>query len=204
MRLARLGLVTLAVFLATPARAQIGGTPFEMSGQAGLMSPDARAHRKTGFAFGGTFGYRFQPWFVMEAYGLWAPSKADSLPEPKDNFATYGLDLRWNFRSAESRVVPYLTTGIGLGKDHTTGHPPEKLERGAPSLGLGALFNLHDQRTYLQLQVRDVMFRERESQEFSNHIAVTLGLHYLWRGKVHDSDLDGVRDWLDQCPNTPI
>lgn len=204
MSRSRLGLVVLAILLAAPARAQIAGTPVEISGQAGLMSPDARAHVKTGPAFGGSLGVRFQSWFVLEGYALFAPSKADTSPGQNDNFATYGLDLRWNFRPGENRVVPYVVTGFGLGKDHTGGHAPEQLERGAPSLGLGALFNLFDQRTYLRLQARDVMFRERDAKEFSNHFAVTLGLHYIWRGKVRDSDLDRVRDWLDRCPGTPI
>jgi OOP family OmpA-OmpF porin len=60
------------------------------------------------------------------------------------------------------------------------------------------------QRTYLRLQVRDIFFREREALEFSNHFAVSAGLHYVYGGKPHDSDRDGVRDGLDRCPATPI
>ena len=60
------------------------------------------------------------------------------------------------------------------------------------------------QRTYLRLQVRDVMFREHAATEFSHHIAASAGLQWAWGGKAKDQDLDGVRNWLDKCPNTPI
>jgi len=33
-------------------------------------------------------------------------------------------------------------------------------------------------------------------------MAITAGLHYLWGGRAMDQDRDGVRDGLDQCPNT--
>ena len=67
------------------------------------------------------------------------------------------------------------------------------------------LFNIRgDSRWYARLQVRDVMFKERRSYEFGHDVAVTAAIQYLWKGKVRDADLDGVRDWLDRCPDTPI
>jgi outer membrane protein OmpA-like peptidoglycan-associated protein len=71
---------------------------------------------------------------------------------------------------------------------------------------MGLLLNVsrNRPRTYLRFQVRDVMFRERDSEEFSHHVAVTAGIHYVLFGRVRDQDLDRVRDWLDDCPETPI
>jgi OOP family OmpA-OmpF porin len=78
------------------------------------------------------------------------------------------------------------------------------LERGAGGLGLGFLVNVLNPRTYVRLQVRDVFFRERGAIEFSHHFATTAGLQLVFSGKYRDQDLDGVRDWLDKCPDTPI
>ncbi|MBI1798405.1 MAG: OmpA family protein [Candidatus Eisenbacteria bacterium] len=194
----------VALALSAPASAQIAGRPIEVSGTAGGFIPDGRARMQSGFASQGTLGWRLSPAFTLEARGTFGPSHADTTPNQKHNFTNLALDLRWNFRAAESHTVPYLATGFGYGLSHTTGHAPDKLERGAPSVALGVLQNVINQRTYLKLEMRDVMFREREALEFSNHIFATAGLQYVFGGKPHDSDLDGVRDWLDQCPNTPI
>lgn len=196
--------LVVAIFIAVPARAQVGGTPVELSAGAGLFKYDIRAHRERGLAFGGAVGWRPVSWLALEGNATFGPAKQDTTPKGDDNFTYAGLDLRWNLRPPESRAVPYFLTGIGYGASHTLGHPPEKLERGAASLGLGVLINLVNPRTSLRLQVRDAFFRERDAKEFSNHFAVTAGLHYALFGKFRDQDLDGVRDWLDRCPDTPI
>jgi outer membrane protein OmpA-like peptidoglycan-associated protein len=195
-------LLTLA---AVPAFAQVAGTPFELSGDVGVMAPDVRSHVIAGPAYMTTLGYRWQPWLVSEAVGLWAPGKADTFPGGKVNFSYAGLDLRFNLRPGESRVVPFLTAGAGVATSHDTDVEPAKLQRGAPSIGGGVLFNLASHsRHYLRVQVRDVMFRDRDLYESSNELTATIGLHYVFGGKVKDSDLDGVRDWDDQCAQTPI
>jgi outer membrane protein OmpA-like peptidoglycan-associated protein len=197
-------LVAAALFLGAPARAQIAGRPIEVSGGGGLFSPDGRARMMDRFGSVVAIGWRVQPILTLEAEGSFGPSRQDTVPNFRHNFMLAGADLRWNLRPAEGKVVPFLLTGIGYGQSHTNGHPPEKLQRGAGSLGLGTLFNIFNQRTYVRLQVRDVWFREREAVEFSNHWFVTGGLQFNFGGKVHDSDLDGVRDWLDRCPATPL
>ena len=199
-----LRLVVLGILLASPATAQITGTPLELSGQIGWSAPDARSHMKSGLAYGGSFGIRALPWLAFEAQTYLAPSEADTIPNPGNHFTSYGLDLRLNVRPAESKVVPYLIYGLASGTSKTSGTPPDKLQRGAPSLGAGALIHFRDQRTYLRLQIRDTFFRQRGAKEFDDDFVVTLGLHRLFGGKEKDTDLDGVREWLDQCPGTPI
>ncbi len=199
-----LRLVFLAVLLAQPAFAQIGGRPFEFSAQGGWLAPDARARTKSAPEFGGSIGWRAFPWLAFEGQAFFSSSEADSAPEQSFDFSSYGLDARMNMRPPESRVVPYVLVGFADGASKTTGTPPDKLERGAPSLGLGTQVNLWSQRMYLRLQVRDTWFRERDSKEFSQDIGLTAGLHWVMGGKVKDTDLDGVREWLDQCPGTPI
>jgi outer membrane protein OmpA-like peptidoglycan-associated protein len=200
----RLWMLCLGLAVAQPAAAQIMGRPFEVSGQAGFNHYDLRARMQDGPGYGGSLGWRAYPWMVLEGQVFFGPSKADTLPEQDHNLFSYGLDLRLNLRSAESKVVPFLLVGGGYMSSHTAGHLPDKLERGSGSIGLGMLYNVANQRTYIRFQARDFFFRERDALEFSDHFAVSLGLHYLWGGKSRDSDLDGVRDALDTCPSTPI
>jgi len=197
-------LVATLVLIAAPAAAQIAGRPIEASGGAGLFSPDARSRMMDRAGSVGALGWRATPSLTLEGQASFGPSRQDTLPHLKHNFSYGGLDLRWNLRPADSRAVPFLLVGGGIGRSHTNGHAPDDLKRGAGSLGMGFLYNVYNQRTYVRLQVRDVMFRERDAFQASHHWFVTAGLHYAFGGKVHDSDLDGVRDWLDRCPATPI
>lgn len=197
----------LAVMIAVPAAAQIGGHPYEISGTAGVFSPDIRARMQTSPAYNGSLGWRFGPTLSIDLQGTWAPSHADSgaaSDEHDHNFFLGGADLRIGLRPFYRPLVPYLIAGVGYASSHTTGHTPDYFARGAATLGIGVLANVHDQRTYVRFQIRDVMFRDRDQMEFSNHVAVTAGLHYVWGGRAMDQDRDGVRDALDQCPNTPL
>jgi outer membrane protein OmpA-like peptidoglycan-associated protein len=197
-------LVATTLALAAPAAAQIAGRPIEVSGSAGVFHADAMAQLKTGFASQGTLGWRFMPGLTLEGHATFGPSKADTAPNPINNFSQLGLDLRWNLRNAESRTVPFLLTGGGLAQSHTSGTPPDKLQRGSADFGIGLLQNVLNQRTYVRLEVRDVLFEGRSGGSFNNHLFALAGLQYHFGGHVHDSDLDGVRDWLDTCPSTPI
>ena len=198
--------IVFAALCAAPAAAQIIGHPFELSGGAGYFHYDARARMADGPAYTGSLGWRAISWLSFEGQATFGPTKSDSVTyDLKHNFTYAGIDARWDLRPADGRIVPYLLTGLGYGLSHTTGTPPEKLGRGAGDVGLGVLWTLGaSQRRYLRLQVRDFFFRERDSREFSNHFAATLGLTVLLRGKERDQDVDGLRDWLDKCPNTPI
>ena len=197
-------LAALALY-AVPVSAQIVGRPFEFSAGAGYFAPDLRAHMESGPAYNAAIGWRYLQSLTLEGQGTWAPSHQDTLPGLGHNFSYLSADLRWNLRPADNRMVPFLLGGVGYGLSSTLGTPPpNKLARGAPSIGAGALVNAWNQRTYLRFQVRDVMFRERDQTQFSNHLALTAGLQYAFGGKQKDLDLDGVRDWLDKCPNTPV
>ncbi len=201
----RMMLVCLGLLVAGPAAAQIIGRPAEISAQAGWVHYDLRGHRQDGPGFSGSLGWRVNPWLVVEGTALFGPADADTLPNQKDNFTSAHADFRMDIRAAEGRIVPFATVGAGYAQSHTGGHPPDQLQRGSGTLGLGMLFGLgNGERTYARLDVRSIWFKERDSFDFSDHFAVTFGLHYVLGGKSHDTDLDGVRDGLDRCPNTPI
>ncbi|MFN8586788.1 MAG: OmpA family protein [Candidatus Eisenbacteria bacterium] len=193
-------LVALAV---APARAQIAGHPVEASVGAGIQSFDARDFIQDSPAFTGSLGYRWSDVFTWEATFTGAKAKRDLAGEPDHDWSYQGLDLRWNVRDGGERATPFFLVGLGYGRalDDVTGH----IGRGTPSLGVGFLYNLMgNSRTYLRLQARDIMFRERGALEFSHHIAATAGLQYAFRGRIKDKDLDGVRNWIDREPATPI
>ena len=199
---ALLSIAAAALFCAT-AHAQIGGRPIEISGAGGIYTPDARARVKTGPAYTATIGWRVLPQFSIDGSALWAPSESDER-QADVNFSAFGLDARYDVRPADGHMVPYFVGGFALGTSHTGGITPAALQRGTPSLGLGVLVNAFHQRSYLKFEVRDVLFREREQDEFGSNIAATAGLVLVIGGKEKDQDLDGVRDWLDKCPNTPL
>ena len=209
--------VASALAFAAPAVAQVGGSPWEFSGGVGVAHFDARARMHDAPTFGIAAGLRLQPWLSLEVNGLVSPSKADSsvglytytakgssIKYGNHNFSLESFDARFNLRPAQNRLVPYALAGIGAAGSHGGGVAPEKLNRGAVSIGLGLLWNVHDQRTYLRFQLREVMGKDRNPDEFLTHAIATVGVQYVFKGKILDQDRDGVRDWLDKCPDTPI
>lgn len=193
-----------ALVLATPARAQVIGHPIELSGGAGYFAFDSRARIKDAPAYTGGLAIRVAPWLSLEAGAALSFSKSELDEDQSHDFAYYGADLRWNLVGAENKVVPFVLTGFGYGTSNSDAADPAELGGGAGSIGLGLLYNVFNPRTYVRAQVRDVFFNERYQEQVNQHFALTLGLQYNFGGKYKDVDLDGVRDWLDECPRTPI
>ncbi len=187
------------------AWAQIGGRAFEVSGAAGQMFFDSRSHFEDAPLLAGSLSWRYSSGTALEVSGLISRTHHDRTDD-EVWFSNYGADLRFNLRSAASRVVPFFLGGLHATRSRIpAATEPDDLDRGAPSAALGALFNLGgSNRLYARLQVRDTWFKDRGQVSFSNDISPTLGLTYVWGGKPRDSDSDGVRDWLDKCPETPL
>lgn len=206
-RLKWLGSVLLAMALtASTARAQVAGHVVEVGGGVGLAHYDARDHIDAAGMLTGSLGYRWSTGLTFEAGWLGSLSKRKHplLGESDHEFSWTGLDLRWSLRDPSERVTPYLLTGFGFGRSHD----PDLVivsRKGSPSAGAGVILALPGQERWaLRLQVRDVLLREANATSFSNHIGVSAGIQLALRGKSKDQDLDGVRNWLDQCPDTPI
>jgi len=194
----------LALAVAAPAHAQIAGRPYEVWAGAGLNNFDARDFIQDSPVYTGALGWRWSPALTLEGSYTGAKTKRDLVGEPDHEWVYVAGDFRWNLRDPAEKFTPFLLTGFGHGRSHT-GDLGLLSRKGAPSIGIGALVNLFgNPRSYLRLQARDVMFREANAPEFSHHMAVSAGLSYVFGGKSKDQDLDGVRNWLDQCPNTTI
>ena len=205
-RMKWLATLILAVAVAAPsARAQVAGHAVELTAGAGVVQFDGRDNLKTSPLAIGSLGYRWSTGLTFEA--TWLGSKAKRTignTEFDHDWSWVGADLRWSLRDPSERVTPYLITGFGFGRSHD---PDLNLisRRGAPSAGAGLILSMPGQeRAALRLEVRDVMMREVNASSFSNHIGVTAAIQLGFRGKSKDADLDGVRNGLDQCPNTPI
>jgi OOP family OmpA-OmpF porin len=198
-------LILLAAILVSPANAQVAGHPVELALGGGLMQFDARDHVQGAPLGIGSIGYRWSTGLTFEYAWLGALSQRDNAFGGADrSFSWTGGDLRWSLRDPSEKITPYLLTGFGFGRSLEKDNAIIS-RRGSPSAGAGVLMSLRGkQRLALRLQVRDVMFREANATGFSNHIAATAAIQWTWRGKSKDQDLDGVRNWLDECPNTPI
>ena len=55
-----------------------------------------------------------------------------------------------------------------------------------------------NERLAVRFQVRDVLMREWNADNFSNHIHASVAVQISRGGKSKDADLDGVRNWLDK------
>jgi outer membrane protein OmpA-like peptidoglycan-associated protein len=193
----------LGALLALPAHAQVAGHPVEASAGAGISSFDARDFIQDSPAFTGSLGWRWMDHLTLEASFTGAKTKLDRPGEKDHDWSYTAFDLRWNLRDPAERVSPYVLTGFGFGRSLTDGEEAHRM--GAPSLGMGLALNLFGHpRTYLRLQARDIVFRERGALESSHHVAATAALQWGFGGRVKDQDLDGVRNWNDKCPNTEI
>ena len=196
--------VLLLALAANPVSAQVAGHPVEVAGGGGIMHFDARDHIETGTLGVASIGYRWSPALTFEAAWLGALAKRDATYNGVDHeFSWLGADLRWNLRDPSEKFTPYLLTGFGFGRSHT----PELLYSGAgaAAVGAGVIMNLMgNERAALRLQLRNVFMQEANTDQTSNHIAVSAAFQYTFRGKSKDQDLDGVRNWLDECPNTPV
>ena len=193
----------LGALVALPAHAQIAGRPLEASAGAGISSFDARNYIKDSPVVTGALGWRWMNHLTLEGSFTGWKTELDMPGEYEHEWSYTALDLRWNLRDPAERATPYLLTGFGVGRSL---NPVTGVHRmGTPSLGIGFLDSvLGSSRTYLRLQARDILFREPNALENSHHLAVTAGLQFAFGGRAKDQDLDGVRNWLDKCPDTPI
>ena len=204
----RLPLFVLSLALcAAPARAQVAGHVIEASGGLGFVQYDSRDMIKSAGMLTGSIGYRWSPGLTFEYAWLGSTTKrTETFPagETDHTWTWNGLDLRWNLRDPSERVTPYFITGFGYGRSHDP-DMPQIAQMGAPSAGMGVVLNIKDnERLAVRIQVRDVLMREFQADNFSNHVHATVAVQISRGGKSKDADLDGVRNWLDLEPATVI
>ena len=204
----RLPLLVLSLALcAAPASAQVAGHVIEASGGIGFVQYDSRDFLRSAGMLTASIGYRWSPAMTFEYAWLGSDTKRSPqypLGEADHSWTWNGVDVRWNLRDPSERITPYLITGFGYGRSHDP-DLNQISQMGAPSAGMGVIMNIKDnERLAVRFQVRDVLMREVSADNFSNHIHATVAIQVSRGGKSKDADLDGVRNWLDKEPNTPI
>ena len=204
----RLPLLVLSLALcAAPASAQVAGHVIEASGGIGFVQYDSRDFLRSAGMLTASIGYRWSPAMTFEYAWLGSDTKRSPqypLGEADHSWTWNGVDVRWNLRDPSERITPYLITGFGYGRSHDP-DLNQIAQMGAPSAGMGVVMNIKDnERLAVRFQVRDVLMREVSADNFSNHIHATVAIQVSRGGKSKDADLDGVRNWLDKEPNTPI
>jgi OOP family OmpA-OmpF porin len=206
--LKRLPFLVLSLALcAAPARAQVAGHVIEASGGLGFVQYDSRDMITSAGMLTGSIGYRWSPALTFEGTWLGSTTKrTETYPfgEADHTWTWSGVDVRWNLRDPSERVTPYFLTGLGYGRSHDP-DLDRIAQMGAPSAGMGVILNIKDnERLAVRIQVRDVLMREVQADNFSNHIHASVAVQISRGGKSKDADLDGVRNWLDKEPASPI
>lgn len=125
----------------------------------------------------------------------------------RGDFSSLAFNLRFNFIGPEYRIRPYVQGGVGaMLFDNQLNFHKEKIDYALPTAGAGInfnitpviVFNIQEVFMFTDNDIRDGV-EQGKNDDFLYH---TAGLTFnLGDGK--DSDLDGISDKNDQCPDTP-
>lgn len=195
--------VTLCAMLAySPAAAQRFGT-VEMFGfgQATLFDDPSTITDLPGYGAGGGIGLFVLPNIALEGAASYTPTElanelADVTWTPLRARLTYHIPV-------SETVFPILGVGYAW---HEYADGIEASDEGLT--GLIGLKSYLSSRVAIRLDVQadyiSEPFNESPSVEDHNHLTFAMGLSVdLGPGRSRDSDGDGVRDGLDDCPATP-
>lgn len=123
------------------------------------------------------------------------------------NLTTGTINFRFNILGPQSFVLPYVFVGGGVALfDKNLEITEPKVDYIAPSFGGGVNFklgqsvmlNLQETFMYSNADNRDGV----EGNENDMYLLHSVGLTFNF-GKKKDTDLDGVSNYRDKCPETP-
>jgi len=158
--------------------------------------------------YGGRAAIIFVPWLGVEGtYGYTKTERSLDAAETKVHHT--GLDLFFNLMP-RARINPYLTGGWAQlnTKGDWLGNGEAKLNGWEAGAGLKIrLGGDNVNRRDLRLEIRDVMTDLQagfgNGGDSTHNLIVTAGLQFGFGRGSKDTDLDGVRDRADLCPDTP-
>jgi len=226
-RLAALFVAVVGFVVCSPSavRAEVGGFHVNLTPYAGYATFAPDVNLRDELIWGGRLGLGFGQVFALEgSYGTsstetktdlgyqpWRPP-GFGLNEPSDGeFTHFAVDLQLNLVPSSS-VHPYIFGGYS---SHEIGIDSAGTETDNTYGGFnaGGGLKLHfSPRVALRLEARDMIFSFKDEDEAlgastdqQHNVAYTGGLQLTLGGEVTtvDTDLDGVSDNKDECPNTP-
>lgn len=210
-------LMTIAAagaLLASPAAAGVREGAFTISPTIGyhLFEGDQRTDDAVSYGLG--FGYNVTKHWGAELEFRYAPTDTSSGPSQDINVGVASLNALYHF-NPDGKFVPYLTAGLGGMYFRAEGNDDDDLDA-MLSAGAGVkyfvsndlalrldaryLIDLHSDRPYDQAPGSD---------DTDHNLVATAGLIWQFGGVVAppaplDSDLDGIVDSRDKCPDTPL
>lgn len=203
-----LWILTCLTLLAGPAAAtDIEGVrvTFSPNGGAALWPNDLNL--ATDVLSGARLGFNSNPWFGIEGSLLMSPThaKGDVGAFNRTFFASGNAIVRF---TPHHWVTPYVTGGWG----NAHFDPDGGSERNMQGFEAGAGFEFRlgggiGRRVDLRIDARNVFLHDPDDavlrDQVQNTVLVTAGLQFSLGGSPRDSDLDGVADREDRCPDTP-
>jgi OOP family OmpA-OmpF porin len=152
--------------------------------------------------FGIGLGYNFTEHLGVEGIFNYVKSNSETTNDDIDSYI-YRLDGLYHFRP-DKQVVPYLAAGLGaitIDEDNTGSDTNTLFNYGG---GIKAFITE-------SLSFRGDIRHLIDLDDSNNNFAVTIGFTYQFGKKEKkaplpplDSDGDGVPDYLDKCPDTPL
>jgi len=200
--------LTMMVLMALPAvvHAEPTGSYFEVTPFGGFTFFDGDIRNFIGgtltddIYFGGRAGWQWKPWLGIEAAGGFTPTTFDSSGGDVDFFHASGnlMFTPWNGRAGNL----FLFAGAGMSRLTPTGG--EELTQGNLEFGVGTRFWVSD-AIGLRLELRNLAWlgKDELTDPITNTMIVGGGLAFAIGGTARDTDMDGVPDRKDQCPDTP-
>ncbi len=199
--------------LASPALAGVREGAFTISPSIGyhLFEGDQRTDDAVSYGLG--FGYNITKRWAAELDLRYAPTDTDN-PSQDVNISSAAISALYHF-NPDGKLVPYLAAGLGGMYFRAEGENDDDLDA---TLNAGAgvkyfvsndlalrldaryLIDLHSDRPYDQAPGSD---------DTDHNLVATAGLIWQFGGVVAppaplDSDLDGIVDSRDKCPDTPL
>ena len=158
------------------------------------------------FYVGARGGYHMKSWLGFEVGAGYTPtSEALSGGSGQDvKFLQGSADIVLSHYTGRYGG-PFLLIGAGASKLETSGGAPDtSVNQGNLELGAGVQFWMSD-KLALRVEARDLNWvgKGHYTDPFTHTVIFGAGLTYAIGAQARDTDMDGVPDSKDQCPDTP-
>lgn len=221
-----LGLAASSALLARTAPAQVGGPHLVIEPWAGYANFAKNVNFEDDMVYGGTVGFYPFRYIGLEAHGglvktntvngftNYAVPLAATPAERELNLIHYGADLVFTFRPS-AFFTPYVLAGWQEARikfDDQDSVPKARFQNGL-EFGGGVKLRLSN-RVAIRAEFRDAMWKFPDGTPLpagtdgTDNQFYTAGLEFALGGTTGpsgkaDTDMDGVPDKQDKCPNTP-